>query len=237
MLSCKTGMYDGTSIPPFIYSSNSHMIPLSILTFCSSILICLFDILSFIYNLFMHFLSLFSALNIFISKRKIQVGHTYSSTLLVFLSSTQLRPWLFIVHKLYSLIFRQPPFFTLTFHLVCCCIKNLNVGWWEGQRVKTSGFLGLRFQSHALSAEIPMRDKEKIFVFLNEDIFFLSGAYADKKTVDSLPSIKEVFKWVCGPGLGEILGVYFQHEVSNRGSWAGGRRSSHKIVVGRAWPP
>jgi hypothetical protein len=50
-----------------------------------------------------------------------------------------------------------------------------------------------------------------------ENVLFLSissDLYADKKTVDSLPSIKEVVKWVCGPALGIALGVFFQHEVS-----------------------
>ncbi|KAK3714385.1 hypothetical protein QZH41_020614 [Actinostola sp. cb2023] len=72
----------------------------------------------------------------------------------------------------------------------------------------------IEYQSFTFFVSIPLCclvRQHSIFLYLKEKF---SGIYADKNTVDSLPSIKEVFKWVCGPALGISLGVYFQHESS-----------------------
>ncbi|KAK3714374.1 hypothetical protein QZH41_020611, partial [Actinostola sp. cb2023] len=82
----------------------------------------------------------------------------------------------------------------------------------------------IEYQSFTFFVSIPLCclvRQHSIFLYLKEKfstklVFFWSSVeYMQiKNTVDSLPSIKEVFKWVCGPALGISLGVYFQHESS-----------------------
>ncbi|XP_031560971.1 putative tRNA pseudouridine synthase Pus10 [Actinia tenebrosa] len=79
------------------------------------------------------------------------------------------------------------------------------------EEVTNSGF---EIESFTFSVSLPLCTlvrQHSIFLHLKEKF---SDFYSGKTSVDNLPSIKEVFKWVCGPALGLMLGVFFQHESS-----------------------
>ncbi|XP_032228200.2 tRNA pseudouridine synthase Pus10 isoform X2 [Nematostella vectensis] len=75
--------------------------------------------------------------------------------------------------------------------------------------VQSSGY---EFESFTFAISIPlstMAYQHSLLLHLKEKF---SKFYDAVRTADDLPSIKEVIKWVCGPAVGNALGVYFKHE-------------------------